>query len=80
MEECPMTFINTYITKLAGVFYIRSKVLLAIAGILLLSVLIACASTDGGGGGGSDDTYTVGGSVTGHTGDVSLDLTYGDRN
>ena len=81
MEECPMTFIDTYITKIAGVFFARSKVLLAIAGILLLSVLIACASTDvdGGGGGGSDDTYTVGGSVTGHTGDVSLDLTYGEE-
>ena len=73
-----MTFINTYITKLAGVFYTRSKVLLAIAGILLLSGLIACASTDGDGG-GSDDTYTVGGTVTGHTGDVSLDLTYGEK-
>ena len=62
-----MTFIDTYTRKLAGAFFARSKVLLAIAGILLLSVLIACAPTedDDGGGGGSDDTYTVGGTVTG---------------
>ena len=75
-----MTFIDTYITKLAGVFYARSKFLLVTTSILLLSVLIACAPADGGDdGGGSDDTYTVGGSVTGHTGDVSLDLTYGEK-
>ena len=72
-----MTFINTYITKLAGAFFARTKVLLAIAGILLLSLLIACASTNDGGG--SDDTYTVGGTVTGHTGEVSLNLTYGEK-
>ena len=75
-----MTFTKPYITKLAGAFFARSKVLLAIAGILLLSLLIACASTDdGGGGGGSADTYTVGGTVAGHTGDVSLKLTYGEE-
>ena len=80
MEECPMTFINTYTTKFTGAFIARSKVLLAIAGILLLSVLIACAPTeDDDGGGGSDDTYTVGGTVTGHTGEVSLALTYGEK-
>ena len=79
MEECPMTFTNTYITKLAGAFFARSKVLLATAGILLLSLLVACASTDDdNGGGGSADTYTVGGTVAGHTGKVSLTLTYGD--
>ena len=78
MEECQMTFIDTYIIKLAGVFYARSKFLLATAGILLLSLLIACAPPeDDDGGGGSVDTYTVGGTVTGHTGEVSLDLTYG---
>ena len=53
--------------------------MLAIAGILLLSVLIACVKDDDDGGGGSDDTYTVGGTVTGHTGEVSLDLTYGEE-
>ena len=65
----------------AGAFITRSKVLLAIAGILLLSLLIACApkKDDDGGGGGSDDTYTVGGTVTGHTGEVSLALTYGEK-
>ena len=79
MEECPMTFTNTYITKFAGAFFARSKVLLAAAGILLLSLLVACASTDDdNGGGGSADTYTVGGTVAGHTGKVSLTLTYGD--
>ena len=69
-----MTFINTYTRKLAGAFIARSKVLLAIAGILLLSVLIACAPPEDG-----DDTYTVGGTVTGHTGEVSLALTYGEK-
>ena len=72
-----MTFTNTYTTKFASVFYARSKVLLAIAGILLLSALIACAPEDGGGG--SADTYTVGGTVVGHTGKVSLTLTYGEK-
>ena len=74
-----MTFINTYTRKLAGAFFARSKVMLAIAGILLLSVLIACAPPRDGDGGGSDDTYTVGGTVTGHTGEVSLNLTYGEK-
>ena len=77
-----MTFINTYTKKFTGAFFARSKVLLAIAGILLLSLLIACASpkVDDDDGGGNDDTYTVGGTVTGHTGEVSLALTYGDDN
>ena len=77
-----MTFINAYTTNLAGAFFARSKVLLAIAGILLLSLLVACASTDvddDDDGGGNDDTYTVGGTVTGHTGEVSLALTYGNE-
>ena len=72
-----MTFINTYTTKLAGVFYARSKFLLAAAGILLLPLLIACALDEDLIG---DDTYTIGGAVTGHTGEVSLTLTYGDDN
>ena len=80
MEECLMTFTSTYITKLAGAFFARTKVLLAIAGILLLSLLIACAPPeDDDDGGGSVDTYTVGGTVAGHTGDVSLTLTYGEE-
>ena len=74
-----MTFTNTYIIKLTGAFFARIKVLLAIAGILLLSLLIACSSEDEDGGGGSSDTYTVGGTVAGHTGDVSLALTYGEE-
>ena len=68
--------------KTRGCFIARTKVLLAIAGILLLSLLVACASTDvddDDDGGGNDDTYTVGGTVTGHTGEVSLALTYGDE-
>ena len=72
-----MTFINIYITKLAGAFFTRSKILLAIAGILLLSLLIACHSVYGGRYNG---TYTVGATVKGHTGEVSLTLTYGDDN
>ena len=79
MEECLMTFTSTYITKLAGAFFARTKVLLAIAGILLLSLLIACAPPEDDDGGGSADTYTVGGTVAGHTGDVSLTLTYGEE-
>ena len=74
-----MTFTSTYITKLAGAFFARSKVLLAIAGILLLSLLIACAPEDEDGGGGGADTYTIGGTVAGHTGKVSLTLTYGEK-
>ena len=74
-----MTFINVYITKLAGAFFARTKVLLAIAGILLLSLLIACAPSEDGDGGGSADTYTIGGTVAGHTGDVSLTLNYGEK-
>ena len=70
-----MTFINTYTTKLAGVFYSHSKFLLAAAGILLLPLLIACTLDEDL---GQDDTYTIGGAVTGHTGEVSLTLTYGD--
>ena len=77
MEECPMTFIKAYTTKLAGVFYAPSKVLLATAGILLLSLLFACHSVYGGQDG---DTYSVGATVTGHTGEVSLTLIYGDDN
>ena len=68
-----MTFNNSYSIKLAGAFFARSQVLLALAGILLLSVLIACAGKKAG----EVDTYTVGGNVTGHTGEVSLTLTYG---
>ena len=78
MEECPMTFIKAYTTKLAGVFYARSKVLLAIAGILLLSLLFACHSVYGDRDGGN--TYSVGATVTGHTGEVFLTLIYGDDN
>ena len=75
-----MTFTNTYITKLAGAFFARSKILLAIAGILLLSLLVACAPPeDDDDGGGSADTYTIGGTVAGHTGEVSLKLTYGEE-
>ena len=70
-----MTFIDTYITKLAGAFFARSKVLLAIAGILLISLLVACAQKDVDGGA---DTYTVGGSISGNSGIVTLTLTYGD--
>ena len=79
MEECPMTFTNTYITKLAGAFFARSKVLLATAGILLLSILVACAPPEDGDGGTDDTTYTVGGTVIGHSGEVSLALTYGNE-
>ena len=72
-----MTFTNTYTKKLAGAFFARTKVLLATAGILILSLLIACAPPeDDGGGSGS---YTVGGNVTGHTGEVSITLTYGNE-
>ena len=61
-----------------ALFFARTKVLLATAGILLLSLLIACAPPeDDGGGSGS---YTVGGNVTGHTGEVSITLTYGNEN
>ena len=74
-----MTFTNTYITKLAGAFFARTKVLLAIAGVLLLSLLIACAPPEDDDDGGSVDTYTIGGTVAGHTGDVSLKLTYGEE-
>ena len=74
-----MTFINTYTIKLAGNFFARSKVLLAVAGILLLSLLFSCASSGGAGTGGTgDDTYTIGGTVKGHSGEVTLILTYGD--
>ena len=69
-----MTFTNIYKTKLVGDFFTRSKVLLAIAGILLLSLLVACAPPKVG----EDDTYTVGGTITGHASEVSLTLTYGD--
>ena len=72
-----MTFIKAYTTKLTGVFYAPSKVLLAIAGILLLSLLFACHSVYGGQDG---DTYSVGGSISRHSGEVSLNLTYGDDN
>ena len=68
-----MTFTNLYSIKLASAFFSRSQVLLALAGILLLSLLIACAGKKAG----EVDTYTVGGAVTGHTGEVSLTLTYG---
>ena len=67
-----MTFINTFVTKLAGAFFARSKTLLALAGILLLALLVACAPPD------AEKTYTVGGTIEGHTGTVSLTLTYGD--
>ena len=70
-----MTFTNTYIIKLAGVFYARSKVLLATAGILLLSLLVACASTDVDGGGGSDDTYAIKGTVSGLAEGETITLT-----
>ena len=54
--------------------------MLAIAGILLLSLLIACApEEEDDDGGGSADTYTVGGTITGHAGEVSLALTYGEK-
>ena len=72
-----MIFINAYTTKFAGVFYACSKVLLAIASILLLSLLFACPSVYGG---RYDGTYSVGATVKGHTGEVSLTLTYGDDN
>ena len=82
MEECFMTFIDTYITKidtyitkLAGAFFSRLKVLLAAIGILLISLLVACAQKDVDGGA---DTYTVGGSISGNSGIVTLTLTYGD--
>ena len=74
-----MTFTNTYIIKLAGVFYARSKVLLATAGILLLSLLVACASADdggdGNGGGTGDDTYAIKGTVSGLADDETITLT-----
>ena len=79
MEECPMTFINTYTTKFTSAFFVRSKVLLAAAGILLLSLLIACAPPKDGDGGTDDTTYTVGGTVAGHNDEVSLNLTYGNE-
>ena len=82
-EECPMTFFNTYTTKfntytikLAGAFFARSRILLAIAGILLLSLLFACHKVYGGQEAG--DTYSVGATVKGHTGEVSLTLIYGN--
>ena len=75
-----MTFFNTYTTKFntkfAGVFYARSKILLAIAGILLLSLLFACHKVYGGRDAGN--TYSVGATVKGHTGEVSLTLIYGN--
>ena len=74
-----MTFINTYTTKFTSAFFVRSKVLLAAAGILLLSLLIACAPPKDGDGGTDDTTYTVGGTVADHTGEVSLTLTYGNE-
>ena len=52
--------------------------MLAIAGILFLSLLFACHSVYGDRDGG--DTYSVGATVTGHTGEVSLTLIYGDDN
>ena len=69
-----MTFINTFLTKLAGAFFARSKTLLAFAGILLLALLVACAPPDAD---EDEKTYTVGGTIEGHTGTVSLTLTYG---
>ena len=74
-----MTFTKPYTTKLAGAFFARTKILLAIAGILLLSLLIACAPPEDDDDGGSVDTYTIGGTVAGHTGEVSLKLTYGEE-
>ena len=75
-----MTFTYTYTIKLVSAFFARSKVLLAIAGVLLVALLIACAPEDKDAGGGGDDTYTVGGSISGHTAPVSLTLTYGEDN
>ena len=73
-----MTFINTYTTKFSGLFSARLKILLATAGILLLSLLFACHSIYGGRA--EPDAYTIGATVTGHTGEVFLTLTYGDDN
>ena len=72
-----MTFINTFLTKLAGAFFARSKTLLALTGILLLALLVACVETKADPP-KTEDTYTVGGTIEGHTGTVSLTLTYGD--
>ena len=64
---------NLHITKIASTFTARWKSLLGITGILLLSLLVvSCASDD-------DDTdaatYTVGGTISGQTGEVTLSLT-----
>ena len=73
-----MTFINTFLTKIAGAFFARSKTLLAFAGILLLALLVACAPPEADKD-EDEDTYTVGGTIEGHTDTVSLTLTYGDE-
>ena len=76
---------NLHITKIASAFIARWKILLGITGILLLSLLFACTpdvegtpNTEGGPG-PTVDTYTVGGSISGHTGDVTLTLKYDDE-
>ena len=78
-----MTFIDTYTRKLAGAFIARSKVLLAIAGILLLSRTHCLRSDRKMMMAAVEAVMTLTPLVVllpGHMGEVSLALTYGEEN